>query len=219
MIKINLQVLERSALLIILKKICAVVYTPGCNFKCPWCHNWKIAYTKNYSSMEEIHVLNKLIYLKKRISAVCITGGEPTIHSYLPKFIQKLKHLRYSVKLDTNGTNPEMVKCLIENNMIDYIALDIKAKPENYSKLIGKKTIIFFFKISRTIDILRNSTIDYEFRMTFVPGLSNEEDINFFLKIFLKDEEKGYITIANSTELFQVKRQYSDFNINKLILR
>ena len=75
-----------------------------------------------------------------------------------------------------------------------------------------------FFKISRTIDILRNSTIDYEFRMTFVPGLSNEEDINFF-ENFLKDEEKGYITIANSTELFQVKRQYSDFNINKLILR
>jgi pyruvate formate lyase activating enzyme len=167
--------------------------------------------------MEEIHVLNKLIYLKKRISAVCITGGEPTIHSYLPKFIQKLKHLRYSVKLDTNGTNPEMVKCLIENNMIDYIALDIKAKPENYSKLIGKNDYLFF-KISRTIDILRNSTIDYEFRMTFVPGLSNEEDINFF-ENFLKDEEKGYITIANSTELFQVKRQYSDFNINKLILR
>ncbi|CEP77377.1 MAG: anaerobic ribonucleoside-triphosphate reductase activating protein [Defluviitoga tunisiensis] len=217
MIKINFAGIRTFSFVDYPKKICAVVYTPGCNFKCPWCHNWKIAYTKNYSSMEEIHVLNKLIYLKKRISAVCITGGEPTIHSYLPKFIQKLKHLRYSVKLDTNGTNPEMVKCLIENNMIDYIALDIKAKPENYSKLIGKNDYLFF-KISRTIDILRNSTIDYEFRMTFVPGLSNEEDINFF-ENFLKDEEKGYITIANSTELFQVKRQYSDFNINKLILR
>lgn len=217
MIKINFAGIRTFSFVDYPKKICAVVYTPGCNFKCPWCHNWKIAYTKNYSSMEEIHVLNKLIYLKKRISAVCITGGEPTIHSYLPKFIQKLKHLRYSVKLDTNGTNPEMVKCLIENNMIDYIALVIKAKPENYSKLIGKNDYLFF-KISRTIDILRNSTIDYEFRMTFVPGLSNEEDINFF-ENFLKDEEKGYITIANSTELFQVKRQYSDFNINKLILR
>ena len=217
MIKINFAGIRTFSFVDYPKIICAVVYTPGCNFKCPWCHNWKIAYTKNYSSMEEIHVLNKLIYLKKRISAVCITGGEPTIHSYLPKFIQKLKHLRYSVKLDTNGTNPEMVKCLIENNMIDYIALDIKAKPENYSKLIGKNDYLFF-KISRTIDILRNSTIDYEFRMTFVPGLSNEEDINFF-ENFLKDEEKGYITIANSTELFQVKRQYSDFNINKLILR
>lgn len=217
MIKINFAGIRTFSFVDYPKKICAVVYTPGCNFKCPWCHNWKIAYTKNYSSMEEIHVLNKLIYLKKRISAVCITGGEPTIHSYLPKFIQKLKHLRYSVKLDTNGTNPEMVKCLIENNMIDYIALDIKAKPENYSKLIGKNDYLFF-KISRTIDILRNSTIDYEFRMTFVPGLSNEEDINFF-ENFLKDEENGYITIANSTELFQVKRQYSDFNINKLILR
>lgn len=217
MIKINFAGIRTFSFVDYPKKICAVVYTPGCNFKCPWCHNWKIAYTKNYSSMEEIHVLNKLIYLKKRISAVCITGGEPTIHSYLPKFIQKLKHLRYSVKLDTNGTNPEMVKCLIKNNMIDYIALDIKAKPENYSKLIGKNDYLFF-KISRTIDILRNSTIDYEFRMTFVPGLSNEEDINFF-ENFLKDEEKGYITIANSTELFQVKRQYSDFNINKLILR
>ncbi|HOK16293.1 MAG: anaerobic ribonucleoside-triphosphate reductase activating protein [Defluviitoga tunisiensis] len=217
MIKINFAGIRTFSFVDYPKKICAVVYTPGCNFKCPWCHNWKIAYTKNYSSMEEIHVLNKLIYLKKRISAVCITGGEPTIHSYLPKFIQKLKHLRYSVKLDTNGTNPEMVKCLIENNMIDYIALDIKAKPENYSKLIGKNDYLFF-KISRTIDILRNSTIDYEFRMTFVPGLSNEEDINFF-ENFLKDEEKGFITIANSTELFQVKRQYSDFNINKLILR
>jgi len=216
-IKINFAGIRTFSFVDYPKKICAVVYTPGCNFKCPWCHNWKIAYTKNYLSMEEIHVLNKLIYLKKRISAVCITGGEPTIHSYLPKFIQKLKHLRYSVKLDTNGTNPEMIKCLIENNMIDYIALDIKAKPENYSKLIGKNDYLFF-KISRTIDILRNSTIDYEFRMTFVPGISNEEDIDFF-ENFLRDEEKGYITIANSTELFQVKRQYSNFNINKLILR
>ena len=99
MIKINFAGIRTFSFVDYPKKICAVVYTPGCNFKCPWCHNWKIAYTKNYSSMEEIHVLNKLIYLKKRISAVCITGGEPTIHSYLPKFIQKLKHLRYSVKL------------------------------------------------------------------------------------------------------------------------
>lgn len=110
-----------------------------------------------------------------------------------------------------------MINYLIKNDLIDYVALDIKAKPENYHKLVGKN-IDNFLKIPKTINIIRNSQIDYEFRMTFVPGLSNEEDVDFF-ENFLNDEEKGYITFANSTELFQVNKQNSNFKIHKLILR
>ncbi|OQY08416.1 MAG: anaerobic ribonucleoside-triphosphate reductase activating protein [Marinitoga sp. 4572_148] len=198
------------------KKISAVVYTAGCNFRCKWCHNWKIAYSKEYETISEEIILNKLTELKKRLNAVCVTGGEPTIHNNLPKFISKIKNMGYLIKLDTNGTNPDMIMHLIQSDLIDYVAMDIKAKPENYYKLINVPKN-YWNKITETIDILRNSNIDYEFRMTYVPGLSTEEDVEFFEE-FLLENEKGYITIANSTEIYKIKKK-EDLKFKNLIFR
>ncbi|WGS64713.1 anaerobic ribonucleoside-triphosphate reductase activating protein [Marinitoga aeolica] len=198
------------------KRISAVVYTGGCNFRCQWCHNWKIAYSNEYNVISEGKILKKLKDLKKRLNAVCVTGGEPTIHNDLPEFISKIKEMGYLIKLDTNGTNPDMVSELIENKLIDYVAMDIKAKPENYYKLINipKK---YWDNINKTIEILRNSNVDYEFRMTYVSGLSTEEDVEFFENMLLENE-KGYITMANSTEIFEVNSK-DEIRFNKLILR
>jgi pyruvate formate lyase activating enzyme len=198
------------------KRISTVVYTGGCNFRCQWCHNWKIAYSNEYNVIPEEKILNKLKDLRKRLNAVCITGGEPTIHNDLPEFISKIKDMGYLIKLDTNGTNPDMVRDLIDNNLINYVAMDIKSKPENYYKLINVPKE-YWSKINKTIEILRSSTIDYEFRMTYVTGLSAEEDVEFF-ENFLLEYEKGYITMANSTEIFEINSK-DKIKINKLILR
>jgi pyruvate formate lyase activating enzyme len=198
------------------KRISAVVYTGGCNFRCQWCHNWKIAYSNEYNIISEGKILKKLKDLKKRLNAVCVTGGEPTIHNDLPEFISKIKEMGYLIKLDTNGTNPDIVRDLIDNNLIDYIAMDIKAKPENYYKLINVPKE-YWSNILKTIEILRSSTIDYEFRMTYVSGLSAEEDVEFF-EDFLLENEKGYITMANSTEIFEVNSK-DKIIFKKLILR
>ncbi|GAB6189020.1 anaerobic ribonucleoside-triphosphate reductase activating protein [Marinitoga arctica] len=198
------------------KKISAVVYTGGCNFRCQWCHNWKIAYSNDYNSISEEKIIEKLFALRKRLNAVCITGGEPTIHKDLPEFINKIKELGYLVKLDTNGTNPEMVEELIRKKLIDYVAMDIKAKPENYYNLINVPKD-YWESITKTINILRSSNIDYEFRMTYVPNLSTEDDIEFFEE-FLEEDEKGYITIANSTEIFEVNNN-KEIKVNRLIFR
>ncbi|WP_075780390.1 MULTISPECIES: anaerobic ribonucleoside-triphosphate reductase activating protein [unclassified Marinitoga] len=198
-------------------KISAVLYTGGCNFRCSWCHNWKIAYADDYKKLNGEEVLNKLKGLRKRLNAICITGGEPTIHKDLPDLIRKIKNLGYSVKLDTNGTNPEMLRELVESNLIDYVAMDIKADFKNYTKLISRN-YSFEKEIKESIDILRNLNINYEFRMTYVPGLSKEEDVEFFEEFLLPDE-KGYITIANSTEIFEINKKGIDLNVKKLILR
>lgn len=197
------------------KKISAVIYTGGCNFKCPWCHNWKIAYSNEYKKISEEDVLKKLVELKKRINAVCITGGEPTINNDLYEFIKKIKNLNYKIKLDTNGTNPKVLEKLLKKKLIDYVAMDIKAAPNNYEKLTNTK--LNMENIFKSIETLRKGYIDYEFRMTFVPTLSTEKDVEFF-ENFIKNNEKGYITIANSTELFKINKTIQ-LKTNKLKIR
>ncbi|SHH48083.1 anaerobic ribonucleoside-triphosphate reductase activating protein [Thermosipho atlanticus] len=201
------------------KKISAVVYTAGCNFRCKWCHNWRIAYSKKFELVSEEKILEKLSYLKKRLSAVCITGGEPTIHIDLPAFVYKVKQMGYLIKLDTNGTNPQMIEMLLNQKLLDYVAVDIKASSKNYPKLTGISVNYWQF-VSKTIDVLKGSKVEYEFRMTYVPGLSTTEDIKFFENL-LSENEKGYITIANSTELFKVKFNEDRYKLNltKLVLR
>ncbi|QTA38279.1 anaerobic ribonucleoside-triphosphate reductase activating protein [Thermosipho ferrireducens] len=200
------------------RRISSVVYTGGCNFRCQWCHNWKIAYANEYKVISEDEMLDRLKFLRARISAVCITGGEPTIHNDLIEFVKQVKDMEYMIKIDTNGTNPDMIYKLIEQNLIDYVAVDIKAKPENYSRLVNVYGR-YWESISETIKILRTSNIEYEFRMTYVPGLSSQDDIDFFEE-FLVEGERAYITVANSTEIFKIKsRRSKRMKIKRLIFR
>lgn len=157
-------------------KITTVLFVPQCNFSCPYCQNWElISSPEKFESIDFERIKNFLLAHKEFIDGVCITGGEPTLYKDLPEFIFALKELGFKVKLDTNGTNPEMIDKLIKEKLIDYVALDIKAPFEKYALLAGVN--INLEKIKATVSILMNSSIEHEFRTTVVPVLLDENDI------------------------------------------
>ena len=161
-------------------KLSCVIFLPNCNFRCPFCHNTTLVLHPERG--EAISFERVEHYLKKQrgwIDGVCITGGEPTLHRDLPDLCSKLKEMGFLVKVDTNGTNPLMMKELMDGGLIDYIAMDIKAPltVEKYSRAAGINAEKLLGKVKETIRILLESKMDYEFRSTVVPTLHEEEDI------------------------------------------
>jgi len=157
-------------------KICSVIFLPNCNFRCPYCHNPEIVL--NDPRIEEISEEKVIDYMEEKrkwIDSICITGGEPTLHKGLPKFLEKIKKEKFLVKLDTNGTNPKMIKELLNKGLVDFVSMDIKSNPENYEKVAKAK--IDLEKIKESIKIIKKSNIDYEFRTTILPELHTREDI------------------------------------------
>ncbi|MGM0641672.1 MAG: anaerobic ribonucleoside-triphosphate reductase activating protein [Thermotogota bacterium] len=198
-------------------KLSSVLYTGGCNFKCPWCHNWKIALAEKYNFLTEKDLYQSLEKAFKKIDALTITGGEPTIHNDLTDYIKRIKkEFKVAIKLDTNGSNPKKISEIIQEGNIDYIAMDIKSSPENYKNLTGLNKS-YWESVFETLGMLRNSKIDYELRMTYVNGLSKNSDLRFFEDIALKDE-KIFITNANSTNIYTVKEK-EIFKSDKLTVR
>jgi pyruvate formate lyase activating enzyme len=172
----NIYGLAKTTLLDYPGHMAATIFIGGCNFLCPFCHNRSLVFLDTISPLDQEDVIS---FLKKRqhlLEGVCITGGEPTLYKELPNFIEEIKNLGYKVKLDTNGTNPFMLKELLEENIIDYIAMDIKSNPDNYPTLIGNKSVDLD-KIKDSIQIIMGSSIDYEFRTTLVKELHTEKDI------------------------------------------
>lgn len=152
-------------------KISSVLYTPGCNLRCPFCHNWRIVIATKPPFLQEIEAIKILESRKKYIDAVVITGGEPTMHKDLPAFIVKLKKKGFQIKLDTNGFYPEVLRTCLP--FVDYVALDIKTTLNKYSSLGAKNTI----GLLHSINMLKTGKIPYEFRTTIVPKLITMEDI------------------------------------------
>jgi len=156
-------------------KIAAVVFTPGCNMNCFYCHNQALLNEnadKNLLGAKK--VLEFLSGRKKFLDGVVISGGEPTIQDGLEGFIQNVRSMGYSVKLDTNGTNPHILKKLIDGRLLDYVAMDIKAPPYKYNYIC--RACVNMEKIRESIDLLMCEKVCYEFRTTFVPQL-NEKDM------------------------------------------
>ncbi len=161
-------------------KLSSVIFLPKCNFRCPFCHNVNLVlHSENLESIPIEFLKKQLKKQKSWIDGVCITGGEPTLHNDLPELCLFLKKMGFLVKLDTNGTNPTMLKNLITQRLIDYVAMDIKAPltEEKYSKATGVKVGKMLNNIKESVRILKESSIDYEFRTTVVPTLHTEEDI------------------------------------------
>ena len=161
-------------------KLCSVIFLPGCNLRCPFCYNSTLVL--HPETVETVPFLPVEDYLRKQrswIDGVCITGGEPTIHKDLPELCSKLKETGFLVKVDTNGTYPKMVKTLIDNGLVDYIAVDIKAPltVEKYSKATGANVEKLLEKVEESIGVLLESNMDYEFRTTVVPTLHEEQDL------------------------------------------
>ena len=161
-------------------KAVAVVHTGGCNFRCPWCYNRDLVLKpSSLPSISESSVLNFLSLRKKWLDGIAITGGEPTIYADLPKFIKKVKKLKFLVALETNGSNPEMLKYLIKHKLVDYVSIDIKAPLTlaRYRVATGVKNKEIIDKILQSLDILKRGKIDHELRTTFVPKLLSSMDI------------------------------------------
>lgn len=156
-------------------KIASLIFTQGCNLNCFYCHNKQLLPNVKTSIITQEEIFTFLEKRKGLIDGVVITGGEPTIQTGLIAFAEKIKALGYKIKLDTNGTNPEIINKLINLNLIDYIAMDIKAPFFKYSEITGVQTPIKFFLES--ISIIMNSKVDYEFRTTIVKKNLKHEDI------------------------------------------
>lgn len=155
-------------------KISLVIFTAGCNFHCHYCHNPELVNPSPPFITEE-EVLKKIESKEEWIDGVVITGGEPTLHKDLPEFIKKIKKFGLLVKLDTNGSNPEMLKKIIEEKLVDYIAMDVKAPLEEYSRITQMECNPDLIK--QSIKLIRESGIEYEFRTTILPSLIKEEDL------------------------------------------
>ena len=157
--------------------VACTVFTIGCNMRCPFCHN-SLLVTKT-DEAEEYPVEDFFAFLEKRrgiLDGVAITGGEPLLQSDIGEFIAKIKALGYKVKLDTNGSFPEKLEEILKSGNVDYVAMDIKNSPEKYAETVGIPGFDVS-KIQRSIEIIRSSGVEYEFRTTVVSPLHNAESI------------------------------------------
>ncbi|MEM3880803.1 MAG: anaerobic ribonucleoside-triphosphate reductase activating protein [Candidatus Bathyarchaeia archaeon] len=163
--------LQKVSLIDYPNKIASVLFTPGCNLRCPFCHNWRIVVDPKPPFLQEAVALELLESRKKYVDAVVVTGGEPTMHSELPKFLAKLKERGFEVKLDTNGFYPEVLEECLPH--VDYVALDVKTSLEKYKQLGAQDTA----GLMRTVEILKTGKVPYEFRTTVVPELVTAADV------------------------------------------
>ena len=181
--------LQKTSLLDYPDCISTIIWTIGCNFNCPFCYNKNLV-TGKTQTIPEDEVLNFLQKRKGILEAVVITGGEPLIQKDIVDFTKKVKELGYLIKIDTNGTFPEKFKELIDGKLVDYVAMDVKAPKKKYDQLAGVKTDIT--KIEKSIDIIKNGALNYEFRTTFVPDLLKKEDMIEIAK-WLEGSKRFYL--------------------------
>ena len=173
-------------------KVACIVFTPGCNFRCPFCHNAAlVTHIDKDTYIDEEEVLS---YLKKRqeiLDGVVITGGEPLLQDGIEEFIGKIKDLGYAIKLDTNGSFPEKLISLVEKGLVDYVAMDIKNSKAKYMVTIGVNNIDMA-SIEKSVDFLLQNKVDYEFRTTIVDGFHTVDDIQDIV-VWIKGAHKYFL--------------------------
>ncbi|WP_286946488.1 anaerobic ribonucleoside-triphosphate reductase activating protein [Acetobacterium sp. UBA5834] len=188
----NIGGVQRLSLLDYPDKTCCTIFTVGCNYRCPFCHNASIVENK----LSEKGVLQKEVmdFLKRRLGildGVCITGGEPLLQDQLENFIREIKALGFLVKLDTNGSLPKKLKQLIETGLVDYVAMDIKNSPDSYGQTIGINNYNLDL-IKESVDLLLSNIVPYEFRTTVVRQLHTSKDM-LAIAQWLKGAEHYYL--------------------------
>lgn len=157
-------------------KTCAIVFTSGCNFRCPYCHNPELVLPKRYAKLIDEKAIFRFLEMRKGLlDGVCVTGGEPTIQPDLPEFLARIRSMGFSVKLDTNGGRPEMLRRILDERLADYLAMDVKAPPDKYRTIVG--FAIAPETIRTSIRMIIDSGIEHEFRTTVVSSLTSLDDL------------------------------------------
>ena len=199
-------------------KVACTLFTAGCNFRCPFCHNAMLVLPEQIeeASLGEDEILS---FLKKRqgvLDGVAITGGEPLLHRDMPELLGKIKALGYKIKLDTNGSNPELLRSIIENRLVDRVAMDIKNAPEAYGETVGVAGLDLA-PIEKSKDMLLRGDIDYEFRTTVVKGIHTEESLigaakwiagakEYYLQQF---KDSGNLILPEGLEAYDEKEMHA----------
>ncbi|MBT3348777.1 anaerobic ribonucleoside-triphosphate reductase activating protein [bacterium] len=161
-------------------KVSAIVFTAGCNFRCGYCHNPEFVIPDQLKKLMPTMIPEEKIFKfletrKEFLDGVVVTGGEPTMHADLPEFCEKIKKMGFLVKLDTNGTNPEMMEKLFEKKLVDYVAMDVKHPLEKYPELVN--IAVDPRVLRKSIRIIKKSGLDHEFRTTVVPKFHGEKEL------------------------------------------
>ena len=180
---------QKTSLLDYNGNISAIIWTVGCNFNCPFCYNIDIV-KGNVELFSEDEILDFLKKRKGLLEGLVITGGEPLMQKDIIDFIKKVKKLGYLIKVDTNGSFPDKLKKLLDENLVDYVAMDIKAPKKKYNEISGVKTNIS--NIDESIKLIKEKAPDYEFRTTIIPEMLKKEDI-IEIGRWLKSSEKYYL--------------------------
>ena len=216
--------LQKMTLLDFPGKVACTVFTGGCNFRCPFCHNallvTKLPEKPDYSEDEILSFLEKRTGL---LDGVAITGGEPLLNPDIADFIRKIRSMGYAVKLDTNGSFPERLKAIVGEGLVDYVAMDIKNRKEKYAETIGLKNLDLS-KIEESVEFLKSGAVDYEFRTTVVEQFHTVEDIRaaaewisgakrYFLQNFVDSGELicGDVCGVDKETMLKMKSVAADF--------
>lgn len=215
--QISIGGLQKTSLIDYPGKISAIIFTQGCNFRCPYCHNPELINIEGATALAVAPILEFLKTRQGKLDGVVITGGEPTLHKGLAELIKEIKAMGFCVKLDTNGTNSEMLEMLLDEKLVDYVAMDIKAPIEKYEEVICSKVTIA--NILKSIELLKLSKVEYEFRTTVVKSQLSFEDFEQIGKL-LNGADKYYLQKFLPTKtlnkFFMNQTTYSDEEFEKI---
>lgn len=199
-------------------KTCAILFTRGCNFRCHYCHNPELVIPQQYAQEIPLdYLFDFLISRQGKLDAVEITGGEPTMHFDLLEFLAEIKKLGFLVKLDSNGSRPEVLQRIIQSRLVDYLAMDVKAPLEQYRKTIV--TPVSAEKLQQSIQLIMNSGVEYEFRTTIVKSLLSLDDLRSIAQT-LKGAQRYFLqrfrpgTVINAT--FNNEESYTKIELAEL---
>jgi pyruvate formate lyase activating enzyme len=205
--KMKFAAIQRTSAIDFPGRVCSILFTAGCMFRCPYCHNPELIEGSN--SLDESEIMKKLLERKNLVDAVSLTGGEVTLHSELPEFLKKLKDEGFVTKIDTNGTIPEMLKNILP--LLDFIAMDVKAvDAEHYKETV--KVPVKFDKILESVKLIMESEVPYEFRTTVVPVLfpkEKMEELGKLLKGAKKVVLQQFVPTKTLDPLFEKEKPYT----------
>lgn len=219
---------QKLSLLDYPEKVACVIFTGGCNFCCPFCHNASLVNQK-VDCIDENEIFDYLIKRKKMLDGVCITGGEPLLQKDIEVFIKKIKALGFLVKLDTNGSFPNKLKNLVENKLVDYVAMDIKNCKDKYAQTCGVKNMRLD-NIEESVNYLLNGKVEYEFRTTIVKDFHTKQDILKIAQSIKKAKKyylQGFVDSGDvilqglsgytSSELLDIEKEVKKINKNFIL--
>lgn len=198
--------------------VACTVFTAGCNFRCPFCHNAMLVLPEQIDDecLTDDEVFGFLKKHRGVLDGVAVTGGEPLLHADMPEFLARVKELGYKIKLDTNGSNPELLSEIVKNKLVDRVAMDIKNAPEEYARTIGLESFDIT-PVERSKEMLLRGDIDYEFRTTVVKGIHTKESLigaakwiegakEYYLQQF---KDSGNLILPDGLEAYDEKQMHA----------